>query len=401
MAWRGRERVSRGPWGVPTGTRAALILAAALWGCGALKNPDVAKGSVRGRITGAVAGAQAYVLGHPEVAAPIASDGTFRLDGVPSGDQYLVLYDGDLGAELVEVEVASADLVQVAPIDRPLAVAGSIVAAGNPLVGVRATGLAFGVDGTVLQGLSATPSATLFPLPAGKFALRATQPGFKEAVALVEVASGQSVPVEMHLDVDDASAARGCLSSSCEEGLSCNPADGHCYLCVSDADCPGGTCTADHVCAPGTAGTGHFCAACSSGAECQGGGNAVCAASNEHGDTTPGYCTTACTSDATCPAGVKCVSGACEVELSCLAYATTFGATCLKSDACAAGVEGGTCYRPPGVPSTSLGTCTASCQSGSACPTGLTCDPAAGVCRRPCAAGCPQGLSCGADGYCG
>jgi hypothetical protein len=381
---------------VPTGARAALVLAATLWGCGSLENPDVARGSVQGRITGAVAGAHAYVLGHPEVATPIAGDGTFQLDGVPAGEQYLVLYDGDLGAELFEVEVEGADLAEVA-IDRPLALAGSILAGGNPLGGVRSTGLVFGVDGTPLQGLQAAPTATLFPLPSGKFSLRARQPGFKETVALVRVVSGQSVPVEMHLDVDDDSDARGCLSSTCEEGLACNPADGHCYPCVTSADCPaGGTCTPDHACSPGTAGSGLFCDACTSGADCSGGS---CATTNEHGDTTPAYCTSACTPS--CPAGTKCVSGTCQVELSCLAYATTFGATCLKSDACAAGIEGGTCYRPPGVPTTSLGTCTASCQGGAACPTGLACDTAAGVCRRPCALGCPQGLVCGADGYCG
>ncbi len=402
MASSGRKRISRGPRGVLQGTRTTLILAAALWGCGALHNPDVATGSVQGRIAGAAPGAQAYVLGHPEVAAPIAVDGTFRLDGAPAGEQYLVLYDGQLGAELVEVEVRGADLATVT-VDHPLAPAGAVLAAANPLGGVRATGLAFGVDGTVLQGLPARPSATLFPLPAGRFSLRATQPGFKDAVALVEVASGQSVPVEMQLDVDDASAARGCLSSSCEEGLSCDSADGHCYLCASDADCKGGTCTADHTCAPATAGTGAFCAACTVDADCSGSGR--CATVNEHGETTPGYCTNVCVSDGDCGSGIKCVSGTCEVELSCLAYATSFGATCLKSDACGAGIDGGTCYRPSGVPDTSLGTCTASCQANpSGCPAGLQCDQAAGsFCRRPCTtdAACPSGLSCRSDGYCG
>ncbi len=401
MGWRGRERLVRGPWSVPTRARTALIVAATLWGCGGLRNPDVATGSVQGHITGAAPGALAYVLGHPDVAAPIAGDGTFRLDGVPAGEQYLVLYDGDLGAELLEVEVVSADLKQVA-VDHTLAPAGSILAADNPLGGVRATGLVFGVDGTPLQGFQATPSATLFPLPAGKFSLRARQPGFHETVALVEVFSGQSVPVEMQLDVDGGSGAPGCLSSSCEEGLSCNPADGHCYLCVTSADCPGGgTCTGDHVCEPSSAGSGAFCDACASAADCSGGNNARCATTNEHGDATPGYCTSACTSD--CQAGTKCVNGTCQVELSCLAYATSFGATCLKSDSCGAGLEGGTCYRPPGVPSTSLGTCTASCQVGVPCPAGFGCDVAAGFCRKPCAssAGCPAGLACGPDGYCG
>jgi len=386
---------------MPTEARAALVLAAALWGCGGIQNPDVATGSVQGHIAVAVAGAQAYVLGHPEVATAIASDGTFRLDGVPAGEQYLVLYDGNLGAELLEVEVGSADLARVA-VDRPLALAGSILAGNSPLGGVRSTGLVFGVDGTVLQDRQAAPSVALFPLPPGKFSLRARQPGFKETVALVEVHSGQSVPVEMQLEVDGDSDARGCLSSSCEDGLFCNPADGRCYLCVADADCPGGTCTADHVCAAGMAGSGAFCAACASGADC-GGGSGSCATTNEHGDTVPGYCTSSCTPS--CPAGTKCVSGTCQVELSCLAYATSFGATCLKSDACAAAVEGGTCYRPPGVPGTALGTCTASCQSGAGCPTalGLACDPTAGFCRKPCtsSAGCPQGLACGGDGYCG
>ena len=396
MARCGRERTGRGPWGV-TGARAMMLLSATLLGCGSLENPDVATGSVQGRITGAVAGAQAYVLGHSQIAAPIAGDGTFRLDGIPAGEQYLVLYDGDLGAEILEVKVKSADLAQVA-IDRPLALAGSILAGGNPLGGVRSTGLVFGVDGTPLQGLQAAPAATLFPLPSGKFSLRARQPGFKETVALVQVASGQAVPVEMHLDVDDSSDARGCLSSSCEDGLACDPADGHCYLCVTDADCPAGTCTADHVCKSATAGSGGFCDACASGADCSGGS---CATTNEHGDTIPGYCTSACT--ATCPAGTKCVSGTCQVELSCLAYATTFGATCLKSDACGAGIEGGVCYRPPGVPDTSLGTCTASCQGGATCPSGLACDPSVSYCREPCAssASCPQGLACRADGFCG
>ena len=61
--------------------------------CGRLDTPDLAHGAVTGQISGALTGAYAYVLGLPDIYAPVAADGSFRLDQVPAGEPRIVMFD--------------------------------------------------------------------------------------------------------------------------------------------------------------------------------------------------------------------------------------------------------------------------------------------------------------------
>ncbi len=346
---------------------------AALPGCGGLESPDVATGSVGGRIAGGAGGAYAYVFGRPDLFAAATADGSFRLDRVPAGEQALVLFDGSAGAKLERVRVRSADLVDLGTAG-PLPPASRVVAAASPLSGALPTNLRFSVDDTVLSDAPVSPTAAqLFPLPAGRFVLRGRQPGYREGVALVDVPAGATVPVELALEVEDGDENRGCLSAGCEPWLRCDAADGRCYPCVAGSDCASGVCTPDHLCAPaGGGGTGVTCDSCTlGGADCQG----LCWDRNDHGDPVPPYCTVACPggSAAECPAGFECdgSSSVCVPELSCVSYAATFGAPCLKDDTCKAALHDGSC-RPS----------------------------APGVCSARAQAGCPAGWTVDGDGYC-
>ncbi len=357
--------------------RAVPILLTVGLACGRLDTPDLAHGAVTGRISGALTGAYAYVLGSPGVYATAAADGTFRLDQVPAGQPRIVMFDGVAGAESVPVQVEGASVSHV-ELGRPLRAAGAVLVAASPLSGSLPAGLTFTVDGTPLRGVSGEAgSARLFPLPAGTFSISAVQPGFLAKRVDVDVAEGASAALELDLEVDAGDDRRGCVSCGCEHGLACDPADGRCYQCVTNADCgANGTCTAAHVCGY-PPGSGQTCEACTSAADCQVQG-AKCV--NPTGGHFTGYCSQACSGTQTCPSGYDCQDSVCAVLVSCLEVTVTYGGTCTEDHNCQAALKDGKCFpldRPDGV----AGYCSAKVQAG--CPAGFGADPGgSGYCAK-------------------
>ncbi len=359
-------------------TRCRLIVACALaMGCGQLQSADLQHGAVAGRIPNAAPGAYAYVLGAPEILAPAAADGSFRLDQVPAGAATVVLFDGASGAEGLPVTVDGASISRIEP-NRPLRTAAALMAALNPLDGTRPVGLAFSVAGTPLRNVTAASGAALlFPLPAGTFALTATQPGFEDRSVTVVLAEGGSSSLDVALSVNTRDDRRGCVSCGCDHGLSCDPDDGRCYECVKDADCgPGGTCTPSHVCSH-PAGEGLMCDACTSAADC---GMSSAACVNPTGGSFTGYCTTTCSGTQACPTGYDCSGNACVVTSSCLGYVATYGATCTDDKTCQDALKDGKCF-PTNRANGQAGYCTGRVQAG--CLPGYVPDPqGTGYCVR-------------------
>ena len=358
--------------------RAAPLLLVLGLACGGLDTPDLQHGAVTGRIPGARAGAYAYVLGSPEVLVQAAQDGTFRLDQVPAGQPNIVLFDGSAGAESLAVRVDGASVSHLDP-GRPLKPAATLLVAASPLSGALPTGLAFTVDGTPLRQVSGESGvAALFPLPAGTFAVLATQPGFQEKRVDVEVGEGGSGSLELDLDVATGDQRRGCLSCGCDHGLACNPVDGRCYQCVTNSDCgANGTCTASHTCSY-PQGTGQLCQACTAASDCQGAG-AACV--NPTGAALAGYCSRSCSGSESCPSGFDCRDNVCTAALSCLTSTVTYGATCTEDRNCQAALKDGKCL-PADREHDTAGYCAARVQAG--CPAGFAPDPGGtGYCVQP------------------
>jgi hypothetical protein len=287
------------------------------------------------------------------------------------------MFNGDAGAESVPVQVDGASVSHV-ELGRPLKVAGAVLVAANPLSGSLPAGLTFTADGTRLRQVSGEGgSARLFPLPAGTFSISAAQPGFLARRVDVDVAEGADAPLELGLEVNIEDEHRGCVSCGCEHGLACDPADGQCYQCVTNADCgQDGTCTAAHACGH-PPGTGQLCEACTSASDCQGQG-AVCV--NPANGTFTGYCTRACSGTQSCPSGYDCQDNVCTVEVSCFELTATYGGTCTGDHNCQAALKDGRCFpidRHDGI----AGYCSAKVQAS--CPAGFGADPGgSGYCAR-------------------
>jgi len=378
-------------------SKIAVVAALLAAGCGSIDNPDLATGTVTGRLSGASSGAYAYVLGAPGVHAPIAADGSFRLDRVPKGQRKIVLFDGSVNAGMVDVEVEGATIANLPDPGSLLPACAILVAAA--LGGAQPTGLSFSVDGALLRGADGTPTlsvpgpaALLFPLPEGSWTLRAGQPGYQGSVKVAyNLAGGQSWPVDVSLGVESSSDRRGCVSSGCGYSLACEPGDGRCYECVSAADCKasGASCT-DHVCvSPPPAADLRMCQACTGVADCGVGPGGEARACVVVAPATVGYCSYDCeTAPAGWPSGYRCddvppgVSGnprkAWLAPVSCLTLYTTYGSSCATDDACKVALDGGKCWRPAvAPPDSTLGVCSAGCAADADCPQWLanwTCD---------------------------
>jgi len=195
--------------------RGALLAAALLLaGCGGLENPDLSSGAVAGRIAPAFPGGKVYLFGRPDLAAPLAADGSFYLTA-PAGPAVLVALDGGAGAGLIGLVVRGGDITWLgfdpeggaAPVgsaDAPpvvLAPAGFLTVTARSTAGSVLQAARFTLAGTDQRDVApdATGQAKLGPLPAGTFELRAGAPGLAEARLQVEVVAGQDVARDVTL----------------------------------------------------------------------------------------------------------------------------------------------------------------------------------------------------------
>jgi len=283
---------------------------------GGLENPDLTTGAVSGRVANAApAGGYVYLLGAPALLAPIAADGSFGLGEVPVGAQELVVVAGYQGGG-VSVTKAALAPVTVRPGMRErlsqdaaqMPAAGRVVAAVRPPAGAVATGAAFSaLRSNQIDKTGTAGGQVLGDLPAGAWQVTARLPGFRAAQPVSAVVpAGSSVQVEIALEVEAGDDLRGCLSTGCDNGLRCSPADGMCYPCLTGADCNAGdTCDpVSHTCSEGTDGGGELCELADTDAKCPGGVRVPLAGGL-------GYCSRACPGgDADCPANKICHLGA-------------------------------------------------------------------------------------------
>jgi hypothetical protein len=367
--------------------RLAMLLPLLAAACGELETPDLAHGDVTGRVAGAAPGAWVYPLGAPERKVAVASDGRFLLSELPAGAVRLVLFDGGLRAEVVEVVVAGAGrtVVERSAADMPLA--GRLVMTVIPEGGVVPVAPRFRVRGTDQAGVAQDGgSAVIFPLPAGAYQLDTEMDGFQASEDGVAVASGLTDGVEVRLQVAT-SGAPGCTANGeqCRNGLRCDLGDGRCYQCRPDQDdCgPGATCDPVTRFCNGAAGAAAspVCSACADDAAC---GDA---ASGAYCEKAPGASSGYCSRRGGCPAGFALdasdpLAPRCLALLGCHEYFEEFGERCFSSSTCDErdGIAGGFCRGADperGVP----GYCTAACGADADCiVSGFACDPDARVC---------------------
>lgn len=385
------------PQGLP-----ALLLSLALGmlgGCaGGLENPDLTTGAVAGRVANAAAAdGYVYVLGAPQITAPIAADGSYALSGIPVGAQELVVVAGYEGGG-VSVRKAGRAPVAIRPGMRErlsqdaasLPAAGRVVAAVRPPPGAVAQGATFSVLLTNQRDVAGSAGGkVLGDLPAGTWQVTARLPGYREpAPVAAAVPVGAGIQVEIELEVEEADAQRGCLATGCDNGLHCSSADGRCYPCVDLSHCNGDDLACDpvsHTCVEGIDLAGELCEAADSAQKCPG--------IWVQTQTSPplGYCSRACPggTDAECPAGWRCGGGVCQVLQDCAATRGAFGSPCSQGGSCALELQGGACVRGD---EEHPGTCSAPCTADQSCrEAGLgsewTCRPL-------------PGAQAGSQGYC-
>lgn len=354
-----------------------LLLAAS---CGGFTSPNLGAGSISGRIEGVGTGGQVYVLGQPRLASALAADGSFTIEGVPVGDQKVVVDDGSGRAGLYGVTVGGASVSRLQLDAKALPRAGRILLKIGLAGAALATEARCTVEGTVFDGIKAGERATalLGPLPPARFSVHVWVVGFEEKVVAVDVPEGGDKAVDVELPITSKPGAPpGCSSTGCAAGLVCDSTDGHCYACVSDADCGSGGACVEHGCVAHN-GLGGTCAACRDGADCRPGWRC------EKSDAAAalGYCAAGCLRNEDCPAGFSCSDSRCVVKQSCLDTYATFGAACLDDGACGA-LAGGTCLKDAN-DAAAPGYCTARCHGSDACPTalGFHCDSALELCVR-------------------
>ncbi len=369
---------------------AALAVASSLAfaACGGLESPDLEKGTIEGRVVGALAGAYVYPFGRPDLRTGVeSSDGRFRIEEVPVETAAIVVVDGEAldgthRAQMIGVEVRGAERTVIGDVDATaMPLAGSVVATVQLACGAQVVAPSFTVVGTDQRGVVApAESAELEPLPGGTFDLATSMHGFRESRTVVIVSAGAATPAVVSLEIDGGDDAPGCVTSGCRNGLLCS-GDGYCYECLSSSDCGGGAaCDPElHVCGTVGPGTGAVCSACADAGQC-GGVNPWCVPSG-----TSGYCSRTCSgSPSECPAGFDCVSNLCVAQYGCASYLAAFGASCFDDGACQA-LRNGRCQGAVSSPTPIAGYCTAQCASNADCiVTGYTCDAAATrLCTRP------------------
>lgn len=370
----------------------APFLVLPLAACGGLVSPDLGSGDLAGRLRNATAAAYVYPYGRPELVVRPAPDGSYVFPGVPVETRALVAVDGAPGswkATLIPVTVASAARSTAPDVDAAaMPLAGRVGAVARLDGGSESSTTRFtavGTDRVDVPAAAAGTATVLEPLPAGTFELLATARGFAPVRAAVTVISGATAAHDVHLQVDAHDEAPGCTATgaSCRSGLVCDPANGSCYQCLSDADCAGSAtgaarCVSRACVAPGEA--AGLCAACESDAQCSTG---VC--------TAHGYCTRACTTSADCPAVFACASDGvrtvCLAPEGCDEAREEFGASCFHDAGCSDELAGAVCagvqpMRDPPVPGYCSGRCDPARPDDCALAPGYACNPGTGICEK-------------------
>jgi len=363
------------------------LAACALAGCGALETPDLSRGDVVGRLAGAAPGASVYPLGAPELKVALGPDGGFRLRGLPAGPARLVLFDGGLRAELVEVAVAGAGVARVERSVAAMPLAGRLVLTVIPEGGAAPVAPRYRLRDTDQAGVAqADGSAVLFPLPAGPWELDTEMDGFQAAADGVAVDAGVTGGVEVRLQVATGGLL-GCaaIGDQCRNDLRCDAGDGRCYQCRLDRDdCgPGATCDPESRFCTGVDGSPAppVCSACQDDAAC--GGAAAGAYCEKAAGAASGYCSRR----GSCPAGFALdeadpLAPRCLALLGCHEFFEEFGEHCFSDSTCDEhdGIAGGYCRgadRERGV----AGYCTAACSQDVDCIVpGFACDPVESAC---------------------
>jgi hypothetical protein len=359
-----------------------LLCLAALVGCGGLETPDLQHGNVLGRVQGAVSGAFAYPLGSPQRKVSLHPDGTFELEALPVGAVTVVVFDGLDRAEAIPVEVSSAGrtLIERKAADMPLA--GAVALTVSPDGGGLPTSPTYQLRETDQAGVITQGGGhLLFPVPSGTYQLDAQMAGYLGKGVPVVVSEGATVPADVLLGVGG-DGPLGCAANAdrCRNDLRCDHADGKCYQCLADADCPGSTCDPSGFCTASTGAAAPVCSVCSTDEQCGGvAAGAVCSS---------GYCTrgTSGPPPPSCPAGFELVTdgtaSACKAPDGCSAYFEAFGASCYSDQYCTdRGIFEAVCR---GWDAEHAGYCSAACVDDADCLAhGFTCDPVDRVCVRP------------------
>jgi hypothetical protein len=363
---------------------ASLLLAlAALAGCGGIDSPDLGKGQVTGTLTGAKAGAFAYALGHPETKAQIQPDGSFTLKGVPIDSKKVVVFDGQQGIDLVDVEVKSAKKSDCGSKDaKDLKVASVILAAARPSGGVSADNAEYQVEGVALAQDARGAVANLFPIPPGKFKVRALAKGLRDVPVDVDVAEAATIPVEVGMDIDeDDHSGKGCVSNGCSGALKCNgdssgKGDGRCYQCTDSSQCAAGLKCDSYTCVADGDGRS-VCLPCSGAGQCAAGRlgqGPRCSAMP--GDSAT-VCTHGCATSADCPSGLSCTNGLCVATGGCAAVLQAFWQRCMDDSACSTALADAKCVGlvRSGHEVITPGYCSSRCVDSNDCPAGYACAP--------------------------
>jgi hypothetical protein len=399
-------------------TIVAALSALLVAGCGSFAGNSTAlsTGQVTGQLTGAKAGAYAYVFGKPELRAKIADDGSFKIDNVPldtlvkfggaAGDAQVVVFDGDVKAELVGLKVEAAKRTHVDRDSAAMPRAATVVAAVRCTGGQKGDRTAFTIEGTEFQKHGGGEAVALFPVPPGVFNVRTSLSGFKDSTKPVTVVDGDDAQVELDMDADENDSHRGCLSTSCSSGLMCSGDDGRCYQCTKDAECGAGLTCEEHTCVPALS-SGEkrsACLACNVNSDCAAGADAIanrglCISMPSGGQVCSHQCDPTKTvaglsaPDVDCPSGYACTANAggtgvfaCKPQTTCYDVLTAFGVVCSDDALCSTALADAKCQGllKVGHDVLSTGYCTSRCSTDADCPAarGFKCDAGAGVCTK-------------------
>jgi hypothetical protein len=221
---------------------AALAAAALLAACPELESPLA---TVAGRILGASPGAYVYPEGRPDLKVPVAPDGTYRLEGVPTSVEALILFDGAPfatgRAERVVLELEGGETNWIddrfgsgAAVDEALRMplAASVLATVAVDGGATVERPSFTISGTEHQALNPPSGSqlTIYPLPAGTWDVSASLAGFDTAQVEVQVGAGLTADASLSLGIDLGAAEPGCAAlPGCDGGLICDVTNGSCH----------------------------------------------------------------------------------------------------------------------------------------------------------------------------